>query len=81
MDRVMTSRISDLHFVPSAAAQKNLLAEGISGKMIFKTGNTVIDALFFARNKVKNDLPPMDGVSEEILNGVTPIVLITGHRR
>lgn len=42
--RQMLSRITTLHFAPTAGAQRTLLAEGISQKSIHVTGNTVIDA-------------------------------------
>ena len=42
--RQMLSRISKYHFAPTAGAQANLLAEGISDADITVTGNTVIDA-------------------------------------
>jgi len=44
-NRVMISRLSDLHFAPTAKARQNLLAEGIAGRTIIHTGNTVVDAL------------------------------------
>lgn len=42
--RQMLSRITTLHFAPTAGAQRALLAEGISPTSIHVTGNTVIDA-------------------------------------
>lgn len=42
--RQMLSRITTLHFAPTAGAQQALLAEGIHQKSIHITGNTVIDA-------------------------------------
>ena len=44
-NRVMISRLSDLHFVPTRGALANLLAEGIPEANIIQTGNTVVDAL------------------------------------
>ncbi|KJU83142.1 UDP-N-acetylglucosamine 2-epimerase [Candidatus Magnetobacterium bavaricum] len=37
--------LTKLHFVPTPKAKKNLIKEGIDGKDIVVTGNTVIDAL------------------------------------
>ena len=45
INRKLTSRLATLHFAPTETNIKNLRAEGTMGK-IYKTGNTVIDALF-----------------------------------
>ena len=42
--RQMLSRITTLHFAPTAGARQALLAEGIAQQTIHVTGNTVIDA-------------------------------------
>ena len=83
INRVMTSHIVDYHFAPTIKAKDNLIREGISEKSIFITGNTVIDALFYAIEKVRNNPPLILGLSDDILNGnpKRPLVLITGHRR
>jgi len=78
----MTSHIADLHFAPTQWAKENLLKEGIPDDRIFVTGNTVIDALYIANEKVRKNPPEIPGVPKELLNGDTrPMVLITGHRR
>jgi UDP-N-acetylglucosamine 2-epimerase (non-hydrolysing) len=82
INRVMTSRLADLHFAPTARSKENLLAEGVSADRIFVTGNTVIDALHLAVEKVRKEPPEIPGVPPELLNGDSrPLVLITGHRR
>ncbi|MCP4991061.1 MAG: UDP-N-acetylglucosamine 2-epimerase (non-hydrolyzing) [Colwellia sp.] len=82
-NRIMTSRLAQLHFAPTEINRENLIAEGIPQINIFLTGNTVIDALFLAIEKIKNKPPDIPGLeflySEEYMN--KPIVLITGHRR
>jgi len=45
MNRLLTSRISDLHFAPTTQAKENLLRENITADSIFVTGNTAIDSL------------------------------------
>jgi UDP-N-acetylglucosamine 2-epimerase (non-hydrolysing) len=47
-NRVLTTDLATLHFVPTALSRENLLREGISSEHICVTGNTVIDALFLA---------------------------------
>jgi UDP-N-acetylglucosamine 2-epimerase (non-hydrolysing) len=82
-NRRLTSAITALHFSPTAASQQNLLNEGVNAKQVSVTGNTVIDALFMIKNKIKNN----DKFTES-LKSVFPerdeskkLILITGHRR
>lgn len=81
INRVLTSHIADLHFAPTERAKNNLIKEGIPSEKIFVTGNTVIDALLIAKEKVLKTPPEIPGIKNEILNTSKPIVLITGHRR
>lgn len=80
MNRRLVGRLADLHFAPTARSQENLLEEGVDPSTVFVTGNTVIDALLWVREKVKKEMP---GEAEEIakLIGDKQTVLITGHRR
>jgi UDP-N-acetylglucosamine 2-epimerase (non-hydrolysing) len=52
-NRVIVSRLADLHFAPTASARDNLLAEGISPQRVFVTGNTGIDALFHTVQRLR----------------------------
>ncbi len=83
INRVLTSHIADYHFAPTEQSRKNLINEGIDQSKIYVTGNTVIDALFIAIEKIKNNTPQIPGLSPEFADpcSTTPIVLITGHRR
>lgn len=82
INRAMTSRIADLHFAPTQWAKDNLLKEGVPEERVFVTGNTVIDALYIAVEKVRKNPPDIPSVPKALLNGDTrPVVLITGHRR
>ncbi len=89
MNRQVTGRIATFNFSPTPLSEKNLIEEKAMGQ-IFVTGNTVIDALHYVVNKLKND----DAIAKEqdavLLNAgydVTrladgkKLVLITGHRR
>lgn len=51
-NRVLTSRLARLHFTPTDASRRNLLNEGIPADTIFLTGNTVIDALLWVRDRI-----------------------------
>lgn len=89
-NRVLTTRLATLHFAPTETNRQNLLREGVSATAIYVTGNTVIDALFLALNKVRENPPrisclpdflqPTDGAAQP--STLHPqLVLITGHRR
>ncbi len=81
INRVLTSHIADYHFAPTELSKENLLKEGISENKIFVTGNTVIDALFFAIEQVKKHPPVIRELPEHVLNNQNKLILITGHRR
>ncbi|MFW5811408.1 MAG: non-hydrolyzing UDP-N-acetylglucosamine 2-epimerase [Alkalispirochaetaceae bacterium] len=83
-NRVLTSRIATHHFPPTPWAAENLLNEQVPDERVHVTGNTVIDALLWVREKVEalgpgalSSLEPVRELLEEEL----PYVLITGHRR
>lgn len=80
-NRVLTSRLTKLHFAPTEKSRQNLLAEGVEEAQVFVTGNTVVDALQLASEKVRQNSPTLPGIGEDIFRGNTKTVLITGHRR
>lgn len=89
VNRQITSRIVTYNFSPTPLSRKNLQEEKVTGD-IFVTGNTVIDALYWVVDKIKNDAEL--GVKlknvllsagydvNRLLNG-KKMILITGHRR
>ncbi len=79
INRKLTGSISDFHFAPTNLALSNLIKEGVPKDKIIVTGNTVIDALFLAKNKIENNKYESIQFDPLILN--KQIVLITGHRR
>jgi UDP-N-acetylglucosamine 2-epimerase (non-hydrolysing) len=83
--RQLVTRLSSLHFAPTEKNRETLLAEGVPGECIFVVGNTVIDALFWTRDKLAA-LPP--SITASILanangaeKGNSRLILVTGHRR
>ena len=52
MNRVVTTRLARWHFAPTESNRKNLLGEGIADADISVTGNTVIDALYLAKDTI-----------------------------
>jgi UDP-N-acetylglucosamine 2-epimerase (non-hydrolysing) len=81
MNRQLTGRLADLHFAPTEQAKLNLLSEGISPKTIFVTGNTVIDALLYAKDKVEAVEDDQIESLKTIIDKSKDLVLVTGHRR
>ena len=79
MNRMLTSRLSSLHFAPTQLAAENLLREGIGEQSIFVTGNTVIDALLSMRKALESGdiLRP----SWPFLDPARKLILVTAHRR
>ena len=90
MNRLMTGRISTIHFSPTPLAKQNLLQEHVDEAQIVVTGNTVIDALQMVVERLKNDEQLAGEVKEKVFNMGYDVnrlsedrrlVLITGHRR
>lgn len=81
MNRQLTGRLSDIHFAPTLQSQQNLLNEGINHENIFITGNTVIDALLYAKDKVELINDSQISYLKSILDINKQLVLVTGHRR
>ncbi len=80
INRVLVSRIADLHFAPTSGARDNLLREGIDRSAIHVTGNTVIDALFHVRDGLKREPRLADKLFPSI-DFSKRVILVTGHRR
>lgn len=90
MNRLITSRIATYNFCPTKLSRQNLLNEAVADSSITVTGNTVIDALYWVVDKIKND-QTLDAELEAVLaksgydvnrlKDGKKLVLITGHRR
>ena len=51
-NRILTDHISDILFAPTEISAKNLLSEGISSSRTLITGNTIVDAVNMALQKI-----------------------------
>ncbi|MCB0834743.1 MAG: UDP-N-acetylglucosamine 2-epimerase (non-hydrolyzing) [Bacteroidetes bacterium] len=80
INRRIASVVADLHFAPTETARKALIAEGIDEKIIHVTGNTVIDALLWVRERVRQH-PPQIAAEFDSIIGDRRMILVTGHRR
>ena len=90
MNRQITGRIATYNFAPTPLSKANLLREAVTPESITVTGNTVIDALYWVVNKIKEDaalnselqtLLAQAGYDVNRLADGKKLVLITGHRR
>lgn len=81
INRQITSRIADLNLAPTEAAKRNLLSEGVAKSSITVTGNTVIDALLWAQEKLKTYDDAEIAQLKEVVDASKQLILVTGHRR
>lgn len=82
-NRKLTGALAKLHFAPTQQSKQNLLNEAISEQDVTVTGNTVIDALLWVKEKLENDIELNSSLQNkfDILRADSKLVLITGHRR
>ena len=83
INRVLTTRLASCHFAPTEQAKANLLRDGVAEETVFVTGNTVIDALHLAVERVRHQPPVIPDLPEDFLSRMSDrrTVLVTAHRR
>jgi UDP-N-acetylglucosamine 2-epimerase (non-hydrolysing) len=81
LNRVLTAQIAEYHFPPTLKSMSNLILENISVDSILVTGNTVIDALYFTLEKIKDSKSLVFSELNEKIDFSKRIILVTGHRR
>jgi UDP-N-acetylglucosamine 2-epimerase (non-hydrolysing) len=82
-NRRLTGILADYHFAPTEISRANLISENTDDSSVFVTGNTVIDALFLAKNKIEVDMELLRKFGN-MFSFITPnkkVILVTGHRR
>jgi len=85
-NRQITGILTNYHFAPTTTSRDNLLRENKKEADILVTGNTVIDALFLALDKIENNEELKKSIisninSQYTLNDNKKSILVTGHRR
>jgi UDP-N-acetylglucosamine 2-epimerase (non-hydrolysing) len=85
-NRQITGVLANYHFAPTETSEMNLIKENKDKYSIIITGNTVIDALFFALNKIEQDQILRNKIVNKInsqykIGKYQKIILVTGHRR
>ena len=81
INRQLTSRIADYNFAPTQKSKQNLLNENIAEASIGITGNTVIDALLWAQEKLKTYEDDEIRQLKQLVDATKKVILVTGHRR
>ena len=85
-NRQITGVLASYHFAPTTTSQDNLLRENKDTQNIIVTGNTVIDALFLALEKIQTNQELKNSIIQSIntqykLDESKKLILVTGHRR
>lgn len=75
INRVFADSVSTYHFAPTDTSVENLIKSNIDKTHIYKTGNTVIDALLYTVDNHKIDLGYLN------LDKNLKTILLTSHRR
>ena len=83
MNRLLTDNITEIYFSPTSSSRDNLLREAKDPARIHVTGNTVIDALLLAIDRIHDDeiLAGEMAAKFSFLNPDKRLLLVTGHRR
>jgi UDP-N-acetylglucosamine 2-epimerase (non-hydrolysing) len=79
MNRLLTTRLSTLHFAPTARARRNLLADGVVPERVYVTGNTGIDALLYTRDCLESGV--WSGYEGALPPPERNLIVVTTHRR
>ncbi len=91
MNRRLTAPLARWHFCPTELSRENLLRESIPAAACYVTGNSVIDALLWIRDRNRQrgvsagEIAERIGISEvfrrQFLETPARWILVTGHRR
>ncbi len=86
-NRQLITKVSNFHFAPTSNAVDNLCSEGVRNADIFMTGNTVVDALNYIREKLSKKNIQNLKLSSDLIRILgfdlekTDFILVTSHRR
>lgn len=75
INRVFADSVCTYHFAPTDKSCENLIKSQISQEHIYKTGNTVIDALLYTVENHKQNIENLN------LDNNLKTILLTSHRR
>ncbi len=78
LNRVLTSRLTRLHFAATPGAAENLRREGIH-ENVWVTGNTGIDAVLHVRDRLERN--ELKSSASDFERAGKRLILVTAHRR
>jgi len=83
MNRKLTASLARYHFTATRKASANLISEGVDEASVFKTGNTVVDALRIGASKLIECRGAVHQIEQQLstLSREKPWILLTIHRR
>jgi UDP-N-acetylglucosamine 2-epimerase len=81
VNRSIIGKVAALHFVPTSKSAANLRREGIPETQIHITGNTVVDALQWMRERLPKEAPEELPPPAVAAIQQHRLILVTGHRR
>ena len=79
MNRVLTGRLTELHFASTPGAARNLENEGVDRTRIYVTGNSGIDAVLHVKEGLENG--ELHGAEWPQLDPSKKLIVVTAHRR
>ncbi len=83
-NRKICTTLASLHFAPDKVAFQNLVREGCDAKKIFLVGNTVVDSLKLAKEKIELENcinPELKSKIQELKTRFKKLAIMTIHRR
>lgn len=80
-NRQLVDQLASAYFAPTQQNVNNLLSERVPPQRIVLTGNTVIDALLWAKERVRSFSPKVPVAIQEAFGQGRRVLLVTGHRR
>jgi UDP-N-acetylglucosamine 2-epimerase (non-hydrolysing) len=81
VNRCVIGKVAAMHFAPTQRSADHLLAEGVDESRVFVTGNTVVDALAWMRQRLSPDAPAEMPTAVVEQAQAHRLILVTGHRR
>ena len=85
MNRKLVGQIATYHFAPTAFSTANLLSEGVKRENVFCTGNTIVDALLWMKEKILSNKINIDkkifNIMQDCKRKKLRTILLTAHRR
>lgn len=78
-NRLLTSRLSTLHFAATEWAADNLRRESVPSRAISVTGNTGIDAVLYVRDRLASG--ELRGGDWNWMDSSRKLIVVTAHRR